>query len=229
MMHGSSCLGLLGAASAGPEPGGSNLIASLDFVNGIYSVNSVTQTVGQVVNLTGRVSGNGLSVISGTPVQLLGATLTMLLTFEWSIVITFSALADAITTTRCFLLTLWDTGLSNQIALYTIGDGALMWGIMFEGNGGTERFVENFDDAPGIIGINKLGYTSTIARCAVSTNGCTAVSDTTSFNATSFSPALTQAQAADGNNGTTLEGYIRKIEIYDVVDGATLASLTSLI
>src|SRR5260370_2210760 len=186
--------------------------ASIDFVNGIYTVNGVTQTAAQVVNLTGRITpGSGLSIISGSPCQLLNSLLALILTANWTMVIEANLTDNrASLGLRMFLLTVFDAGFNDQIAIYTLGELLLSFAsaVIFEDSGVTTREADG--NLSVGVGIHKVAATRTNAEVALSMDGESPVSNATVINISSWTFPPSQVQVADGNNSPHAGGLFAR-------------------
>lgn len=208
--------------------GGPTPRSVLDFVAHTYVCDGSTLTAADVISDTSRISGNGLEIISGSPVAFMGAPLTILLGGQWTVIIEFNS--TAVVSDRLFLLSIFDAtvpeGTNNQIALYTVDNGSYQ-----ESNFSTSTFRSISGDGSAISGLNRCGYTRTDSHASVSLNGeAVGVNnrDNTALTIASWSPnPPTQAQAADGNNPPTHEGYIRKISIYSPQSDSILSTLSA--
>lgn len=218
---------------AGPPGGPLAPVISLDFVNHIYTNNGSPMTAADVVSNTSRISGSGLSVISGSHVNLLNETLALLLTLSWSVIITFSPVSGvAIISTRAFLLTVGDLSLNAQLAMYTLGEGGGFYQTVYvEINSATTtlRNADSFNVSNAQTSfVSKLGYTRTDTHSGTTVGGATMDSecvDNTVVHSADFGSTLTQAQCADGNSGSL--GFIQKIEIYPALSDASMTLLTA--
>lgn len=200
---------------------GSGLIASADFVNGVYTYEEDTLAASDVVDDTGRISGSGLSLLTDTPVMILNQFLDRLLTLDWTIVIEVDAGTPVSFAHRLYLMVLLDPVLSNnEIDCYTLN----LFGQMAENSlTNVNRFVDD-NSAGGVVGINKYGYTRVDSFMAMSVNGAIAdfsndpITDTT----------CTEVQFASSDRGPGVSGYIRKLDIYASVLPAAMPALTAL-
>lgn len=212
----------LTAPSTGP-------LASIDFVNGIYTVNGASQTAAQVVNLTGRITGgSGLSIIAGSPCQLLNSLLTVLLTADWTLVTEFNATTTSSSLgLSLFLLDVLDAGLSNDISVATVGRFTTSFAsaVLFEGNGITTREADG-NISVGL-GVHKIACTVTDAGIAISMDGEAVVGDNTPMSISSWTSPPTQVQVASGNNTGSSDGFIRKFTMYSPVSNSLLPALST--
>jgi hypothetical protein len=199
--------------------------ATADFINGVYTINSNSQTLAQVIDTPARVSASGLKVISGTPVQILGLFLAALITLNWTVVIKFNFLPGSFG--RSFLTTVFDVFLAGQVALYVSGDL-----VGFEdSNTGLTRVAFTFPNV--LIAENKGAWTCVDAQLSDSLNGSLPNIADGSIDTTSITPAQwlnppVQVQAADAAFTTgEFYGYVEKIDIYTPQNSAVMAQLTA--
>lgn len=196
--------------------GASTDTATLDFVAGNYSFNETTLTAAEVIDDTGRIDGNGLSIISANPVNFLGDVATLLLSGNWTVVIEYTAASGA-PSLRLWLLTCLHDFFSDVIQLYTVNRFATFFDLAVAS---TSRLMEDGVNQ-GSVGVNKIAWTRSDAA-AMSINGNAVISDVT--NVTGI--VINQAQCADAN-GAAGASYIRSITILPVQANSALPALST--
>lgn len=200
--------------------GGGGLLASADFINGVYSVGGSTVTAADVVSDTDRISASGLSILADAAVSLLGDFRDSLLSADLTAVIEWSAAASEGTGHRVFLLSL-SAADSSELSPYTINLFPVLYQSLQPFGAGLDREVD-FDDQ-ATIGTNKLAVTCTESRLSGSLNGGAVATTTDSLSPATF----TSASIASHNGTTDPAGYIRKIDVYSSVSDADLPSLSA--
>lgn len=220
-------------------PSGPTPLASLNFVDNVYSVGGVSQTLAQVVSNTGRRSASGFSILAEqnpggspiwlqTPVTLLGLASTLYLTCNWSIVIEANLATEALGNRVYYLYALPANDVDDTVLLWSNGGDSEL-----SDENGIAINVDLFSDGfASVAGTYTFRFTRTDANAGVSFDGQPVdTPDGTSSVANPisgfFSP-LTHVYIGTGLSNVALEaqGFIRKITFYAAQTDAVLPTLT---
>lgn len=213
-------------------------LASLDFINGVYSVALTSLTASQVVSDTARISADGLSIKTAPDTETgaahvpSGDLLTLLLTKSYTCIIEASILAGALATgTYCQLLFVANSGDAAYLGFQTHAGPFGADASLIEGDGGSTFINIGTDDLISAAGIVRLGYTRISGHRAVTFGGIAVATpdgvDNTNISSWVYPEVKADlAVAYDGTSGNVL-GHIRAITLLDAKTDLELAVLTA--
>lgn len=214
--------------------------ASLDFINGVYTLGSTPLTADQVVTDTARISASGLSILGAVgsssayaAVVPSGDLLTFLLGMDFTVIATADMLSGAFVASAInnFILIADDLSLQNaSLALQAQAGISGATANLAEFDGGALN-PTCFTDALSTAGINRYGYTRQSGHRATTFNGIGMVAngaDSTAVSSWAY-PAAQCGLAFSWNTGVdgATVGYIRKLEFVNPVSDLQLVALTA--
>jgi hypothetical protein len=190
-------------------------LASIDFVNGAYSVAGVPVTAADIIDQPGLVDpGNGLMIPDqDSAVAMIGDLLALVLTANWTIVVEWEHYDN---TGNVYPLVVSGAGDDNSIVLRRYAFSYAMDAQDFAG----PNFREATDGEQVLEGVHRVAITRTDAKLAFSIDGRAVVSDTSS----SFSLSPTGAVLGDYGGGGIMQDFAMAIRSLRVLapqaDGA---------
>ncbi|RWG54852.1 MAG: hypothetical protein EOQ64_18895 [Mesorhizobium sp.] len=191
---------------------------NLDFLDEVYTLNGSPVLLADIVDKPERVGANGLEILDNDvngSVSAIGALLTDLIAADWTAVVGFEKAASG---GFSELLYVGDIDLNHSIFvdLYTSMQGG--------DSGFVIRPISNAGDYRS--GVHKVAFTRTNAIAAISTDGGSAVADTT-LNDTLNPMAIAAFGGLPSPDGSYDACYIRTFQLMAPVSTGALPSLSA--
>jgi hypothetical protein len=212
---------------AGPPPAAPGLgieaLASADFVNGIYSVAGVSVALGDIVDTPGAITASGLRIDSGAGngIAIIGDFLQAFIDAAGlqTVVVEWSLDSDG---QGPDIFVIQNSGSPNKyIWLYRI---SFSGDLSLEDRQGGTVVSTDFTGLPNVAGIMRAAYTRASDHAALSVDGATSVVN--SYTTGAITPLT--AYLGSGNDAQSfMNGYIRKLILYSVLDDSFLPSLST--
>lgn len=212
---------LLTVINGGGGGGGLNALASIDFVNGVYTIDGASVAVGDIIDNPGAIDPSGLLVPEfGTPIEMLGDLLALMLTANWTIVFEFEIFS---LTGQIWMLSLCEfpvDGTRDMIQFWKMGPGNILQVFDDTGPGATREV----NLAAATIGIHKVAIAREDNRLSASLDGGAVVTDTNNEPITSLTNATFGGFTGIGNDR---DFYVRSMAVYDLQDDSVLPDLST--
>lgn len=200
--------------------GGAGTLAEIDFINEVYTINGAPVAVGDIIDNPGAIDASGLLVPEfGTPIEMLGDLLALMLTANWTVVIEIDVISLTGQIWMMSLIEFPQDGAHDFIQFGKLGPGNVLFVLDDTGPGATRQA----DWGAITTGVHKVAIAREDTRLSISVDGSAVVTQGGSIAITSLTNATFGGYTGIGNDR---DFYVRSLSVYDVRDDSDLPDMS---